>query len=472
MPRFVRFLLRYNRFLFSCDRFVLRYVRFLLRYVRFVFGHVRFVFGSFVFFFEHDFPLVFVLVLFCDLRIDVAARLGFVCGYEFRLLALVDYRHNHAVHDDVQHPTYRPTQIQHFGRIDRSARGVNPHDTEHAYAEEVGNHRRERVTHTAHTANKHLDDTANEVYGQNDFHSRASVADNFGVGRVEPCDILPCREQNERPQKAYHDNHYRRFEHGFFDTFGFFRAVVLSHERNRCVRYGVHRRVHEAFEVTARRTARDKRITESVEVCLNQHVCDREKRVEYAAGQTDFEYLQKFVLVEAQFFKHEFAITFFFQEGYNEHNAGQILAYDSRNGNALDVEFCHDNEYKVERDVDDTGNREVYERTFRIAFCAKNGRAEIVQHVCGRADKIDKQIVRSLVQNRGVGFHPNEEISCAKNADKPNDRTAYERQKHRRMHGVLRALFVTRAYRLTHNDVRADGQAYDDVDYEVNKRDV
>ena len=246
----------------------------------------------------------------------------------------------------------------------------------------------------------------------------------------------------------------------------------MSHERNGCVGHGVHRRVHEAFEVASRRTACDKRIAESVEIRLNQHICDGEKRIEYAAGQTDFEYLQQLVLVKAQFFKHEFAISVLFQEGYNDHNAGQILTYDSRNGNALDVEFCHDNEYEVERNIDDPRNREVYKRTFRIAFYTKNGRAEIVQHVCGRADKINKQIVRGLVQNRGVGFHPNEEISCAKNADKPNDRTAYERQKHRRMHGVLRALFVTRAYRLTHNDVRADGQAYDDVDYEVNKRDV
>ena len=153
----------------------------------------------------------------------------------FAFFALVYNKHNHAVDYNIQNPTYRPTVIQHLRRRICFASGVNPHDTEHADAEEIGEHWCERITHTAHTTDKHFDDTAHKIYRKNDFHSIASVLNDDGVLRVQFCDILPCGEQNERPNKADNNDHCRRFESGFLDTSGLFRAVILPRKRNGCV---------------------------------------------------------------------------------------------------------------------------------------------------------------------------------------------------------------------------------------------
>ena len=170
--------------------------------------------------------------------LSTSARFG--RGQEFRLFSLVDYRHYHAVYDYVQNPTYRPTVIEHFGRVDRFARRVDPHDAEYADAEKVGYHWSERIAHSAHATHQNFDYAADEIDGQNDFHSVASVLNYDGIGRVQARDILPCREQNKRPKKAYHDYHYGRFESGLFDALGFLCGVVLPCKRDGCVGYGVH----------------------------------------------------------------------------------------------------------------------------------------------------------------------------------------------------------------------------------------
>ena len=176
--------------------------------------------------------------------------------------------------------------------------------------------------------------------------------------------------------------------------------------------------------------------------------------------------------MEAEFFENEFACAVFFQKRDNEQYARNILAHDCCNRNALNVEFCYDDENKVERNIHNTGNRKVYQRTFRIAFCTKYRRTEIVQHVCRRAYEIYEKIIGGFVENFGIGLHPHKKISCAKHADKPHDHAAYEREKHGRMHGFLRALFVFAAYRLTHNHVCAYRQAYHNVDDEIDERNV
>lgn len=136
--------------------------------------------------------------------------------FQFRFFTLVDYAHDNSVHDYVEHPAYRPAQIEHIGRIYGFARRVNPHDTENANAEKVGYHRRKRIAHSAHTSHDNFNYAAYEVDRQNDFHSVASILDDNGIGRVQPCDILPCREQNERPNQADYDYHNRGFDCGFF----------------------------------------------------------------------------------------------------------------------------------------------------------------------------------------------------------------------------------------------------------------
>lgn len=176
--------------------------------------------------------------------------------------------------------------------------------------------------------------------------------------------------------------------------------------------------------------------------------------------------------METEFFEYEFAIALLFEKRDNQKDARDILAHYRGDRNALDVEFCDDDEDQVERNVDHACYREIYKRTLGVAFCTEYGRAEIVKDVRGRADEIYEQIIRRLVQNGGVGLHPYEEISRAEYADKSHDRSRNERKQNGSMHGVVRAIFVTRAYRLAHHDVGAYGQADDDVDDEVDERNV
>ena len=61
-----------------------------------------------------------------------------------------DYYHYYTVYDDIEYPAYRPTEIERLRRGIGFASGVYPYDTEHANTEEIGDHRRERITHTAH----------------------------------------------------------------------------------------------------------------------------------------------------------------------------------------------------------------------------------------------------------------------------------------------------------------------------------
>ena len=109
-------------------------------------------------------------------------------------------------------------------------------------------------------------------------------------------------------------------------------------------------------------------------------------------------------------------------------------------------------------------------RSLCISLCAEYSRAEVINDVCGRADKINTQIRCSFIENYGVRFHPDKKIPCAQRAYKSYGYTAYYGYKYRGVHRVLRSLLIARAYGLRDNHVCAHGKPQRNVYYQTYKR--
>ena len=373
------------------------------------------------------------------------------------------------VHQRRQDPADGVAEIEGGGRAEQLEDGGDPDQTEQAAAHEADHHRQDGVAPAAQTAGQHVHAAAEQVGGADDVHTGQTGRDHGLVGGVEVEQLLAQQGGTTAQHEAGDGGAEQTVAHDAVEVVIAACAHVLAGEGDGGLREGVHGRVDEALEVGGGRVARHDGGAEGVDRRLDDDVGEAEHGALQPGGQADAQDLAQRPRVEAQMAEVEVERAFLLHQQGRDHAGGNGLADDGGQRDARHAHGEEDDEDEIQHHIDDARHGQTEQRPFGVAHGTQQRRAEVVQHGHGHPDEVDLEVEGGQVDDVLGAAHQLQQAPGREDAHHGQKEAADEAQRHRRLDGGVDALLVLCAEAAGRDDVRAQRQAHEQVDQQVDE---
>ena len=173
--------------------------------------------------------------------------------------------------------------------------------------------------------------------------------------------------------------------------------------------------------------------------------------------------------MEAQMAEVEVERAFLLHQQGRDHAGGNGLADDGGQRDARHAHGEEDDEDEIQHHIDGARHGQTEQRPFGVAHGTQQRRAEVVQHGHGHPDEVDLEVEGGQVDDVLRAAHQLQQAPGREEAHHGQKEAADEAQRHRRLDGGVDALLVLCAETAGRDDVRAQRQAHEQVDQQVDE---
>ena len=299
--------------------------------------------------------------------------------------------------------------------------------------------------------------------GQDHAHTQVADGDDLGVGVEHVDDRLAEHHGEERDEPCADeplDDADLEDAAAAREVAG---AVALPDEGRAGLAHRVDEVVEDLLHRERGRAARHDGGPELVDAALDHDVREREDGTLDARRHADADDLAGNGAVNAQLARFEADEGVGAHELRGKEGRAHAVAEHGRHGHAHRAPAEDGHERGVEPDVEHGRDGEGKERHLRHADAAEHGRDEVVEKHGRHAEEIYPQVDKGLGHGL-VGDLQRLEQGLREQLAHDRDREADGGEKHRAVDGLAHGLLVARADGVGHDDVRADGDADEEVD--------
>ena len=372
----------------------------------------------------------------------------------------------------------RGGQADRIGRHDGLQRGVlredkvDPSDADAAYAEgrERGGH--ERDAEAAQIAGHDLIQKRENIGEEHDLQPVVAQRDDLRVVVEDGQQEAAC-QQHQRDGRAERNGVLDQAEvQRFAAAADLARAVVLADERRAGLIVGVHHVIGEDFDVAGGARGCHNDLAEAVDGGLDDDVGNGEHRALQSGGQADAQDHPQTAAVHAQVARLKADVLAGAQQAAEQQSRAEGIGDDGRDGHAVDGHMEHGNEEQIQQHVQHTGHRQRHERHARLTDAAEDRRLEVIKQDDRHTHQVDAQIQQRLRKHVVRHMQRTQQGGRSQLTENGDDDAAQQREYDGRVHGLLHGLAVAAADGVGDDDIRAEGDADEQVDDERDERAV
>ena len=373
-------------------------------------------------------------------------------------------------------------------RRERQAHGVNEHDraerpaqredkldpqqTHHANADHRQNGRPERDAEAAQIAGHDLIQKREDIGEEHDLQPVIAQRDDLWVVVEDGQQEAAC-QQHQRDGRAERNGVFDQAEvQRFAAAADLARAVVLADKRRAGLIIGVHHVIGEDFDVVGGARGCHNDLAEAVDGGLDDDVGNGEHRALQSGGQADAQDHPQTAAVHAQVARLKADVLAGAQQAAEQQSRAEGIGHDGRDGHAVDGHMEHGNEEQVQQHVQHAGHRQRHERHTRLADAAEDRRLEVIKQDDRHAHQVDAQIQQRLRKHVVRHMQRAQQGGSGQLAERGDDNAAQQGKHDGGVHGLLHGLAVAAADGVCDDDIRAEGDADEQVDDERDERAV
>lgn len=218
----------------------------------------------------------------------------------------------------------------------------------------------------------------------------------------------------------------------------------------------------EALHLAVGAAACHRRRAEGVDVALYDHVGQCNHRVLHTGRNAQRHHLAQHRQIEFHL-PPAHAVAFLRAGQTPETQEGaHHLAEDGGQRSACHAQIHHRNEYKVEHDVHQRGDDEVFHRAAAVAHRLQNAGAHVVQHHRQRTEEVDPEIQDGVGQHLLGGSHQTQNLGGEHHARNGEHRTRGDAQRHRGVDGAAEVFVVLGTEKARHQHAGTQRDAVDE----------
>jgi len=376
------------------------------------------------------------------------------------------------MHQCRQDPADGVAEVKHRGGVEQPEDGGDPDEAEQAAAHEADHHRQDGVAPAAQAAGQNIHAAAEQIGGADDVHTGQTGSHHDLIGGVEVEQRFAQQGSTAAQHEAGDGGAEQAVAHDAVQVVVPAGAHVLAREGDSGLGESVHGGIDEALEVGSGRVAGHDDGAEGVDRRLDDDVGEAEHGALQTGRQADAQDLAQSPRMEAQMAEVEVERAFLLHQQGRDHAGGDGLADDGGQSDARHAHGEEDDEHEVQHHIDGARHGQTEQRPPGVAHGAQEGRAEVVQHGHGHADEVYLEVEGGQADDVLRAAHQLQQDAGGKKAHHGQKEAADEAQRHGGLDGVADALIILRAEAAGRNDVRAQRQAHEQVDQQVDERTV
>ena len=154
---------------------------------------------------------------------------------------------------------------------------------------------------------------------------------------------------------------------------------------------------------------------------------------------------------------------------HDNERRGNELRNDGRSRRTGDTPIECNDEQHITADVKHTGKQQKVQRSARITDRAQDGRAKVIDHGRGHADKVQTHVQRGLIDDLFRGCHERQHGTRSYNTQHNQNQTTGQTGQERGLYGLLGVAVLTAAAKARDQHVCADRNTDKEVDQQVNE---